>query len=214
MARVPLIRSFDDAGEVDEADRADLKEFFNRFGEYQRRFAATLVPDGGAPAAPEPDENAPPPRARAMWAALANSPQLATSLLEAGEVMVDDLSWCQRRKMRELMYLALALHLRYHSLFVVHYEHSQKVGITPKQIAFLPYYQVSDVFDDEERFVIAYTKAVLDNAVTDDLFEQGRALYGTKEMVELSSTISYTAFKMMTYRALRAFEWPEIEEGR
>lgn len=213
MARVPLIRSMEDSGEVPESDRAALEHFFSQFIDYQARFRATLQTGGeGDFATNEPDPSVEPIRARAMWAAVANAPELATNLLSSGQYFVDDMSWCQRRKMRELMYLALAYHLRYHSLYVVHYEHGQKVGLTPEQIAFLPYFQVTELFNDEERFVIGYTNAVLDNSVTDELFERGRALYGTKELIELTAAISYTAFKVMVYRALQAFEWPEIPD--
>lgn len=210
MARVPLIRGLDDAAEVDEADRGDLEKFFGEFAAYQYRYRQSVSADDPAAETPPP-EDLEPPRARANWASLANSPKLASKLLASGEFMVNDISWCQRRKLRELMYLSLALHIRYHSLYTLHYGLCLEVGITPEQIGHLPFYQVSDAFDDEERFVVAYTRAVLDNTVTDELFEQGRELYGTKEMVELTAVIGYTNYKVMIYRALQAFEWKEVD---
>lgn len=212
MARVPLIRNMRDSEAVDESKRDDLKRFFTHYVEYHRLFLNSVDADGSHASihgVSESDLAA--VDLHANWASVANSPQLADTLLHSGDVMVTGLAWCKRTKLRELMYLALSHHLGYHSLFTYHYDLSQKVGVTAKQIAHLPYYRVSDAFDAEERFVVNFTEAVLDYRVTDELFDEGRALYGTSEMVEFTAVIGYTAYKVMTYRALGAFEYRENE---
>jgi hypothetical protein len=209
MARVPLIRRLEDfPADADEAEREEAARFFIRFEEYRSRYLASVTEDrnDAVETGAAPGDGSPP---RANWAAVVNSPQLANKLLDSGEFMVYQIAWGKRRKLRELLYTALAHHLGYHSLYTLHYELCLDAGLSPEQIAHLPFFSVSDLFDGEERFVIAYTKAVIDYAVTDELFDEGRALYGDKEMVELTSIIGYTVYKVMTYRALQAYEWRE-----
>jgi alkylhydroperoxidase/carboxymuconolactone decarboxylase family protein YurZ len=212
MARVPLIQDLSMAGPVDDEDRRELERFFAHFNDYHRRYRSSVdVADTDESSSSAAESETPRSVPRANWAALANSPKLANELLETGEFMVNDIAWCRRIKQRELMYVALSHHLGFHSLYTYHYRLATQVGVTAEQLAHLPFRRVNDAFDVEERFVIDYTKAVLENAVTDDLFEQGRELYGTKEMVELTAVIGYSAFKVMTYRALRAFVSNELE---
>jgi alkylhydroperoxidase family enzyme len=210
MARVPLIRRPEDfPADADESEREEALRFFARFGDYRSRYLDSVATDSDGVVEKDAATHADPGTPRANWAALINSPRLANKLLDSGEFMVNEIAWCHRRKLRELMYMALAHHLGYHSLYTFHYELCVEAGLSPEQIAHLPFAAVSDSFDEEERFVVAYTQAVLDNAVTDALFDQGRALFGDKEMVELTTVIGYSAFKVMTYRALQAFEWRE-----
>ena len=77
-----------------------------------------------------------------------------------------------------------------------------KSGITAEQLAALPRYRDSDLFDETEKLVLDYAVAIsaTPSAVEDELFEALRARFDERQLVELTSAIA-----IENYRA--RFNW-------
>jgi alkylhydroperoxidase family enzyme len=80
-------------------------------------------------------------------------------------------------------------------------------GLTPLQISNLDFFETSDLYDDHERMVLRFTSAALDGEIPDELFEQARAHYGTKELMEFIIAIAYWTFWAVILNCTR----PEVD---
>jgi AhpD family alkylhydroperoxidase len=79
---------------------------------------------------------------------------------------------------------------------------ARKSGISPEQLAALPFYSESDLFSDVEKLVLDYAVAMTStpSQVSDELFEALRARFSERQLVELTSAIA-----IENYRA--RFNW-------
>ena len=77
-----------------------------------------------------------------------------------------------------------------------------KAGVTPRQLADLPRFRESEEFDETEKLVLAYAEAMTMTPafVPDELFEELRARFTPRQLVELTSAIA-----IENYRA--RFNW-------
>ena len=79
-----------------------------------------------------------------------------------------------------------------------------KEGLTPEQVAALWDWRASQLFDAQQRALLAYTDAMTENIeVTDDVFDNARKHFSERQIVELTMLIG--AYNMLT-RFLKALK--------
>lgn len=79
-----------------------------------------------------------------------------------------------------------------------------KEGLTPEQVAALWDWRASQLFNAQQRALLAYTDAMTDNIeVTDDVFDNARKHFSERQIVELTMLIG--AYNMLT-RFLKALK--------
>jgi alkylhydroperoxidase family enzyme len=74
-------------------------------------------------------------------------------------------------------------------------------GMTRAQLDAMPNWKVSDLFDERQRAVLAYTEAMVENRgdVDDATFSRLANLFSPKQIVELTITIgAYTSTALFT----------------
>jgi 4-carboxymuconolactone decarboxylase len=71
------------------------------------------------------------------------------------------------------------------------------VGITPAQLNDLTVFEESDAFSERERLVLRYASAMSETpvAVSDDLFEELRAVFSAEQLVELTATVAWEHYR-------------------
>ena len=62
----------------------------------------------------------------------------------------------------------------------------------------------SDLFDDEQRLVIAYAQGAAAGAVADELFQRAVQRFGEKGVVEMTALIAFFSFWALFLNATRA----------
>jgi len=79
-----------------------------------------------------------------------------------------------------------------------------KEGLTPEQIAALSDWRASQLFNAQQRALLAYTDAITEKIeVTDDVFDNARKHFSERQIVELTMLIG--AYNMLT-RFLKALK--------
>ena len=99
--------------------------------------------------------------------------------------------------MRELAFQTVALHFGDRFSAEARKSNTVAAGLSPEQLASLPDWRDSDLFDSEQRLVIEYTQAVVTGRVPDDLFARIVARYGEQEAVECTAAIAFWSFWAM-----------------
>jgi alkylhydroperoxidase family enzyme len=145
------------------------------------------------PGNPAPEFN----QAHTLMAVLAQSPKLAQPAGKLSAAVILDSAWGQRAKVRELAFQTLALHFGDSFSAEARKPNADTAGLTPEQIADIPNWRTSALFDDEQRLVIEYTQAVVTGRVPDELFARMVARYGEQEAVECTAAIAFWSFWSM-----------------
>ena len=185
MARVTTInRPGDYPGNPDNATSADLAALF----------------DGMFPGNPYPEINP----YHAGIAIAAHSPKLASGLAGLSKLMALDLGWSQRTDLRELAILAANLQFRSDYGFRSRLPNAKAAELTEEQIAALPDWQASPLFDDEQKLAISYAYAVASGDVPPALFDQVKARWGERGAVECTAVIGFWGFWAMFLNATGA----------
>ena len=185
MARVTTInRPGDYPGTPDETTAADLAALFESM----------------FPGNPDPEIN----QYHAGIALAAHSPKLAQGLAGLSKLMALELGWSQRTDLRELAILAANLQFKSDYGFRSRLPNARAAGITNEQIAALPDWQASTLFDEEQKFAIAYAHAVASGEVPPALFEQAKARWGERGVVECTAVIGFWGFWAMFLNATGA----------
>ena len=185
MARVTTInRPGDYPGTPDETTRADLAALF-----------ASMFPGNQDPAI-----NA----HHAGIAIAAHSPKLAAGLAGLSKLMALDLGWSHRTDLRELAILAANLQFKSDYGFRSRLPNARAAGITDEQIAALSDWQASALFDDEQKLAIAYAYAVASGEVPAALFDQTKARWGERGIVECTAVVGFWGFWAMFLNATGA----------
>lgn len=92
---------------------------------------------------------------------------------------------------RELAILRVAVVNRAPYEYDAHVPHALAAGLSERQLGALADWDRSQLFDDAERAVLAYTDAMTRNVeVADAVFIGVRALFSDRELVELTATIA------------------------
>lgn len=181
MARIALVRNPADHPSADAATQADVAELF-----------ATLFP--GNPA-PEFDQ------AHTAMAVLAQSPKIAQVAAKMSGTIILDTAWGQRAALRELAFQTLGLHFGDSFSTAARRPAAEAAGLTAAQLAAIPEWRGSDLFDEEQRLVIEYTQAVVTGRVPEDLFARVVARYGEQEAIECTAAIGFWSFWAMVVGA-------------
>jgi alkylhydroperoxidase family enzyme len=181
MPRVKQIATADDYPYDlgDEEVQAQVARAFARFDSMTRRAAGQY---SGAATVPN------------SFAQIFNVPRFGELMVELTDFVVNDLPWAQRMKLRELALITLYERQRCDYAYRIHVAMATAAGVTEQQIADLPVYRTSDAFDEEERDVIEFTHAALDNHVSDELFERLQMRYGEQQAVEMTAVVAFWAF--------------------
>lgn len=145
----------------------------------------------------------------AGYAILAHSPKLALNILKMGDCILGEISWTQRRDLRELSVQALNLHYKCDFSFRAHLTYAQSAGISLEQQAAIPYWRDSGLFNDEQRLVIEYTLACVAGDVPAELYARTVAHFGDKGAIEFTVTIGWWSMWAMLLNATRPEFQPE-----
>lgn len=176
MARVDLIH---EPGDAPAPDLADL-------------FAA-LFPGNPAPAFND---------AHSLMAVLAQSPKLALPAARLSAAVILDSAWGQRAGLRELAFQTLGQHFGDTFSTTARRPAAAAAGLTADQLAAIPDWQDSRLFDDEQRLVVEYTQAVVTAHVPGELFARVVARFGEREAIECTAAIAFWSFWAMLARAV------------
>lgn len=94
-------------------------------------------------------------------------------------------------KLRELVILRVALVNRADYEYRAHTPFALKEGLSQEKIDALPNWSASDLFDEQERAVLAYTDAMTKDIQVDDaVFSAAARGLDAREMTELTATIA------------------------
>jgi alkylhydroperoxidase family enzyme len=179
--RVTQVRTAGDYPHELDSDEArqQVDRMFTRFGEMTGKVTGQYAAVTAVPTS---------------FAQIFNVPRFGELMVELTDYVVNELPWAKRLRLRELALLALYERQRCDYAYRVHLRAGAAAGITEEQIADMPLYRTSEAFDDEERDVIEFTHGVLENLVSDELFERLKARYGEQEVVEMTAVVSFWAF--------------------
>ena len=125
-----------------------------------------------------------------IFLALANAPVLLDAFLSYANALRDGSSLSP--KLRELAILTVG-HVTGSEYEIAHHQsHGLKAGITPEQLAAVPDFETSDLFDDVERAVMRLAKeSTLQVDVSESTLAAAAAHLDDKQMVELTLTIAW-----------------------
>ena len=134
----------------------------------------------------------------------AHSPRLASALAGLSKLMAVELGWSQRTDLRELAILAANLHFKSDYGFRSRLPNARAAGLTDEQLAALPDWQSSALFDDDQKLTIAYAHAVASGDVPLALFGQVKARWGERGAIECTALIGFWGFWAMFLNATGA----------
>lgn len=138
------------------------------------------------------------------WGVMAaHSPRLALLVAELTFYIAREMAWCQRRDLRELAIQTVNFHFRSGFSFQSHWAQALAAGLSAEQIAAIPYWRTTTLFDDEQRLVIEYALAVAAADVPDTLFARVIARYGEKGTIEFTTVVAHWSFWGMIGNALQ-----------
>jgi len=125
-----------------------------------------------------------------IFRALANAPVLLDAFLSYANALRD--GSVLSPKLRELAILAVG-HTTDSEYEIAHHQaHGQKAGLSPEQLAAVPDFATSALFDDAERSVMALAAESTEKVhVTDATWAAVAAHLDDRQLVELSVTIAW-----------------------
>jgi len=90
-------------------------------------------------------------------------------------------------------------------VFSQHCKSLRNLGVSEEKIAAVPHWQVSDVFDERERAVLAYADCLTagDGRTPIEVFDKLRAFWGDEEIFEFTYITTLYAMHAVITRALR-----------
>jgi alkylhydroperoxidase family enzyme len=148
-------------------------------------------------------ENPELPLIKGPWAhVMAQGPGLALSLAKVG-AQLGGMTWFQNGQLRELGLQTVANYFKAEFSFQSHLTVAGRVGLDVAQIAAIPYWRTTTLFNDEQRLVVEYSLAVCSGVVPDELFARVVAQYDEKQAIELTAAICFWAFWAMFTNATK-----------
>jgi alkylhydroperoxidase family enzyme len=182
MPRVTAVRKPGDyPGTPDEQTRADLAELFGHM----------------FPGAENPEID----KAHTGMAIAALNPRLALHLSKLSGFAALQFGWSQRSDLREIAIQTVNLHFKSAFSAKSRFKAWEAAGLGMNQLASLPYWKTTDLFDDEQRLVIEYALAVVSGEVPEALFVRVADLYGEKGAVECTAVIGIWSMWAMLLNA-------------
>lgn len=140
-------------------------------------------------------------KAHSGVAIAALNPGLALHLSKLSGFAALQLGWSKRVDLREIAIQTVNLH--YKSDFSARSRHRawEAAGLTLHQLAALPFWETTTLFDDEQRLTIEYAFAVVTGDVPKELFARLAARYGEKGAVECTAVIGVWSMWAMLLNA-------------
>lgn len=182
MSRVTAVyKPSDYPGSPDDQTRADLAELFGHM----------------FPGVENPEIDRP----HAGVAIAALNPKLALQLSKLSGFAALQFDWCKRADLREIAIQTVNLHFKSDFSAQSRFKAWEAVGLSKDQLAVLPYWQTTNLFDDEQRLVIEYALAVVSGDVPAELFARVVARYGEKGAVECTTVIGLWSLWAMLLNA-------------
>lgn len=170
MSRVTAVyKPSDYPGTPDEQTREDLAELFGH-----------MFPGVENPEIDKPHSGV---------AIAALNPKLALHLSKLSGFAALQLGWSKRADLREIAIQAVNLHFRSDFSAQSRFGAWEAVGLRMEQLAALPYWRTSDLFDEEQRLVVEYALAVVSGEVPQPLFARVVERFGEKGAVECTAVI-------------------------
>jgi AhpD family alkylhydroperoxidase len=125
-----------------------------------------------------------------IFRAMANAPVLLDAFLSYANALRDGSELGPR--LRELAVLTVG-HATGSEYEIAHHQsHGRKAGISPEQLAAVPEFETSDLFDDADRAVMALAKESTQHVnVSDATWSAAAARLSEQQMVELALTIAW-----------------------
>jgi alkylhydroperoxidase family enzyme len=182
MSRVTAVyKPSDYPGTPDEQTRGDLAELFEHM----------------FPGVEDPEIDRP----HSGMAIAALNPRLALHLTKISGFAALQLGWSKRADLREIAIQTVNLHFK--SDFSARSRHRawEAVGLRLEQLAALPFWKTTDLFDEEQRLVIEYALAVVSGEVPEELFARVVARYGETGAVECTTVIGLWSMWAMLINA-------------
>lgn len=182
MSRVTAVyKPSDYPGTPDEGTQADLAELFGY-----------MFPGVESP---EIDR----PHAGVAIAAL--NPRLALHLSKISGFAALELGWSKRADLREIAIQTVNLHFKSAFSAQSRFRAWEAVGLRMEQLAALPCWETSGLFDAEQKLVIAYALAVVCGEVPEALFTRVVSAFGEKGAVECTAVIGIWSMWAMLLNA-------------
>lgn len=182
MSRVTAVHKPSDyPGTPDDQTRVDLAELFGHM----------------FPGVENPEID----RAHSGAAIAALNPKLALHLSKLSGFAALQLGWCQRADLRELTIQTVNLHFKSDYSAQSRFHAWEAVGLRMEQLAALPYWKTTNLFDEEQRLVVEYALAVVSGDVPEELFAQIVERYGEKGAVECTAVIGIWSMWAMLINA-------------
>lgn len=188
MSRVKyVLKPSDYPGNPDEATKTALANFFQH-----------LFPNG--------EQGEP----HAGYAMLGQTPRVAMGIIDLADVIIYDTILAERRDLREIAVQTLNLHFKCDFSFQAHLPIAVAHGISLEQQAAIPYWQVTSLFDEEQKLMIEFTQACIQGPVAEELFAKFAGLYGEKAAIEFTIGIAWWVFWAIILNATA----PEFSSAR
>jgi alkylhydroperoxidase family enzyme len=125
-----------------------------------------------------------------LYQTLLNSPVIAEGWLHMGTAARQ--ATADKVAIRELIFCYVGKLNGAEHEYQSHEPQALRAGVTEAQIANLMTWESSDVFDDKQRAVLAYTRAMTrDIAVQDDVYAAVKRHFSDKEIVDVTATIGF-----------------------
>lgn len=145
------------------------------------------------------------PKASLGFAIVAHNPHLAMKLIDLSKFMARELPWSlERTDLKELSVQTLNLYYKCEVSFEPHIGYGVNAGLSVEQQAAIPYWRTTSLFDDEQRLIVEYTMAVVENKVDDDVFGRIVTRYGERKAVEMTTAIAWWSFWTMILNSVRS----------
>ena len=138
-----------------------------------------------------------------VFAVVARIPKLAHLLIGVSDYMTGTLPWTtQRNDLRQLMIQTLNYHYKCDYNFQAHITPAANNGISPAMQAAIPYWRLSNIFNDEQKLVIEYTFAAVTGDVPQELFDRVSAHFGELGATEFTIAVAWWSFWAMICNAV------------
>ena len=138
------------------------------------------------------------------WTVFANSPEtFVTALAGFNYYLVQERKIDPR--LRQLAQARAGWLMGSQFIFSQHCKGARRRGVPEAKIEAIPHWQVSDLFDERERAVLAYADGLVGERgrVADPVFDKLKTFLSDEEIVELSFITAMYAMQSMICRALR-----------
>jgi alkylhydroperoxidase family enzyme len=136
------------------------------------------------------------------WGLVAGQgPRAAITVIQLTRLIAAGPFLSARPDLREIAIQTVNMHFRCEFSYRSHLAYLSKVGLSLDTVAALPYWRTSNLFNREQKLVIAYTLAVLSGDVPDTLHHEVVGLFGQQGVGELAFAVAHWSFWAMFLNA-------------